>query len=399
MKKLSMALGVLLAVATAMPASAKDKKSNPYLDWATKMAKSEIQHFPQLWSSDFAKYQKWDYAPNVVADAMLQLYKTTGDGAYFDYVNNYADAFVNEDGSVNTYNPLDYSLDRINGGKCLMTMYQITKKEKYQKAVRLMRNQLDTQPRTSNGVFWHKQVYPFQVWLDGLYMADPFYTRCIGFFKEPSKKYNDVASQFVFADKVTMDTPTGLNYHGWDESRQQKWANHLSGQSACIWGRSMGWYVMAMVDVLEYYPKGQPFREQIVNNLNRVCSSLVQYQDTASGMWYQVIDKPMQAGNYLESSCTAMFAYAMAKGVRLGVLPEKFGKVAKSAFDGLTKNAIQQNADGTISMMKICSAVGLSGNPYRDGSFEYYTSVPTKENDPKGVGPFIMSALEVAQLK
>lgn len=367
-----------------------------YLSWAKKIADSEMKHNPELWMSDFVKTPKWDYTQGLVAKSMMEIYNVTQDKKYYEYVKAFADFFVNENGEILTYKSTDYNIDRLNGGNFLFEMYNQTRQIKYLKAIELLRSQLKTHPRVSEGAFWHKKVYPHQVWLDGLYMGSPFYTRYAAIFDKPAI-FDDVYTQFKICDKYTLDKKTGLNFHGWDESKTQKWADSITGQSPHFWSRSMGWYMMAIVDVLEYFPMDHPARPELIKILNRLSVSLLKYQDKKTGMWYQVTNLPKRKGNYLESTGTTMYCYAMARGANKGYLPKKFKKVAEKTFAGLIKYSTQENEDGTISITRACSVAGLGGNPYRDGSFEYYINEPVRSDDPKVIGPFILAALELAK--
>ncbi len=367
-----------------------------YLSWAKKIADSEMKHNPELWMGDFVKKPKWDYTQGLVAKSMMEIYKVTQEKKYFDYVKAFADFFVNENGEILTYKAEDYNIDRVNGGNFLFDMYNFTKEIKYLKAIELLRSQLNTHPRVTEGAFWHKKVYPHQVWLDGLYMGSPFYARYAANF-DKKDLFDDVYTQFKICYKYTLDKKTGLNYHGWDESKTQKWANPTTGQSPNFWSRSMGWYMMAMVDVLDYFPMDHPARPEMIKILNRLSVSLLKYQDKKTGMWYQVTNLPKRKGNYLESTGTTMYCYAMAKGANKGYLPKKFKKIAEKTFAGLVKYSTQENEDGTMSITRACSVAGLGGTPYRDGSFEYYINEPVRSDDPKVIGPFILAAIELAK--
>ncbi len=391
---------ILLTVSYQSIFAKTDVAKSPCTQWSITIANSEMKHNPELWQADFVKKPKWDYTQGLVAFSMLRLFEQTGDSAYFKYVNEFANYFVQTDGSILTYKQSDYSLDRVNGGKFLWEMYRITKDEKYMKAVKMLYSQFETHPRTKVGVFWHKKIYPNQVWLDGLYMGAPFYAECAKVFNDSQSKFafDDAAKQMVVGDSVTFDPKTGLNYHAWDESRSERWCDPNTGLSKHFWGRSLGWYMMAMVDILDYLPKNHPQRKQIIANLNRLSEALVKYQDEKTGMWYQIIDMPTRKGNYIESSCSAMFTYAIAKGVNQKYLPKKFNAVACKAFTGLIENAMQKNEDGTTSITRACSVAGLGGNPYRDGTFEYYISEPIRNDDPKVIGPFILAGMEMAKM-
>jgi unsaturated rhamnogalacturonyl hydrolase len=281
----------------------------------------------------------------------------------------------------------------VTAGRILFDLYANTKDPRYLTVLKLLRKQIEEQPRTASGGFWHKKIYPNQMWLDGLYMGEPFYAQYTVTF-ENGKKLDDVAKQFELIQKHATDKKTGLLYHAWDESKQMPWADKTTGTSPNFWSRSIGWYVMALVDALDYFPKNHPKQKELVGYLNNIATSLVKFQDP-SGMWYQVTDMGTKKDNYLESTGTAMFAYAFAKGVNKGYLPAKYKKAANKAFDGLTKQLIKVDQDGTITITQACAVAGLGGTPYRDGSYDYYVHEKKKDNDPKVTGPFILAALEL----
>jgi unsaturated rhamnogalacturonyl hydrolase len=389
---------LIFLLALCLCTEARTHQTTDFKVWAIRIAGSEMKHNPELWMADFVKTPKWDYTQGLMANAILQLYNETNDSAYYRYVKAFADFFINEAGEIKTYNKADYNIDKLNGGIFLYDLYAITRERKYVNAINTLREQLYTHPRVSEGAFWHKKVYPHQIWLDGLYMGSPFYVRYGAIFNVP-EIFSDVTRQFIICDKYTLDPKTGLNYHGWDESKTQKWANPVTGQSPNFWSRSMGWYMMAMVDVLDYLPLNHPDRAKILIILKRLSKSLLKYQDKKTGMWYQVTNFSKRKGNYLESTGTAMFSYAFAKGVNNGYLPAKYKKYAVKAFDGLVKNSMIQNSDSTYSITRACSVAGLGGNPYRDGSYEYYIGEPVRNDDPKVLGPFIMAALELEKGK
>ncbi len=376
---------------------ATQEPKTDYLQCAVRIAQSEIRHNPELWMADFLTKPKWDYTQGLIAKAMLETYLVTGDTTYLAYVEAFADFFIQEDGSIRTYDLSKYNLDRVNGGNFLYLLDSIAPQPRYQAAIRLLRSQLATQPRTSEGGFWHKQIYPSQMWLDGLYMAEPFYAHYALWDStaDTDAIFDDVVLQFSVVDKHTLNPATGLNYHGWDESRAQAWADSLTGCSPHTWGRAEGWYVMAICDVLDYLPQDHVGRARLIAILNRVCNALLPYQDPATGMWYQVPDLPEAEGNYTESTCSAMFCYALAKGARMGYLPAEYRTIAARAFDGLWKNAVVANEDGTLSLTRCCAVAGLGGTPYRSGTYDYYIHEKIRDNDPKGIGPLILAALEL----
>lgn len=371
-----------------------DSKSIPtHLKWSERMALSIMKRHPQAYQIDEKTEPKWDYVHGLVLTSFEKLYQKTNDKKYYDYIKNYADATIDDKGVIKSYKFENYNIDMVVAGNILFHLYETTKDERYFTVMQLLRKQLQEQPRTASGGFWHKKVYPNQMWLDGLYMGEPFYTHYTVQY-ENGKNLNDIAKQFELIQANATDKKTGLLYHGWDESKQMPWADKVTGCSPNFWSRSIGWYMMALVDVLDYFPKDHPKQKELVGYLNNITSSLVNFQDQ-SGLWYQVTDKGGSEGNYLESSGSSMFAYAIAKGVNKGYLPEKFKKNATKAFDGLTSQLIKIDADGEIHITQACAVAGLGGNPYRDGSYSYYVNERKKDNDPKATGPFILAALEL----
>lgn len=362
-------------------------------EMAVKMADSEIKQFPEPWTVDFNPKPIWNYTQGLIAQSMLQVWKLTNKEAYWNYARLYADKLIDENGAISGYKTDEYNIDCMNSGKFLFQLYEKTKDARYKTALVFLREQLKSHPRTKEGGFWHKQRYPNQMWLDGLYMGSPFYAQYAMVFNEP-KIFDDVVNQFVVVHKHTYNVKTGLNYHGWDESKQQQWANKETGCSPNFWGRAEGWYAMALVDVLDFLPKDHAGRVELIKILNQVAAGIVKYQDSKTGLWYQVLDQSAQEGNYLEATCSSMFAYALLKASRKGYINETYSSAGEKAYKGILDNLIQQNSDGTISLTKCCAVAGLGGNPYRDGSFKYYVNETVRSNDPKGVGPFIMASIE-----
>ena len=363
------------------------------LEMAIKMADSEMKQFPEPWTVDYNPKPVWNYTQGLVAQAMIQVWKAGNNKAYYTYAKEYADKFIDSKGNISGYKIEEYNIDCVNSGKFLFDLFEKTKDERYRKAIILLRNQLKTQPRTSEGGFWHKQRYPNQMWLDGLYMGAPFYAQYAVAFNEPAI-FDDVVNQFVIIHKHTFNPEIGLNYHGWDESKTQKWANPETGCSPNFWGRAMGWYVVALVDVLDFIPREHAGRARILEILNQVVVGVKKYQDPKTGLWYQVLDQGQREGNYLEATASSMFTYALLKASRKGYISTDYKAIAIKAYNGILKNLIQNNGDGTINLTKCCSVAGLGGNPYRDGSYGYYVHEPVRANDAKGVGPFIMASLE-----
>lgn len=378
---------------TSQEPANKDIVISKDMKWSDRMALTVMKRHPEAYMIDDAKTPKWDYVHGLVLHSIEELYKQNPDPRYPVYIKGYVDSFVENNGSIKTYDLDNYNIDMVVSGRLLFKIYETTKEEKYLKALQLLRKQLTEQPRTESGGFWHKKIYPNQMWLDGLYMGEPFYAEYTTAF-ENGKQLDDVAKQFELIQKHATDPKTGLLYHGWDESKQMAWANKETGTSPNFWSRALGWYAMALVDVLDYFPKDHPKQKELVGYLNNVSEALAKYQDK-SGLWYQVTDKGNKEGNYLEASGSSMFAYAFAKGANKGYLPSKYKKLANKAFDGLTKQLIKVDADGGITLTQACAVAGLGGKPYRDGSYEYYVKERKKDNDPKATGPFILAALEL----
>ncbi|PWT93763.1 MAG: glucuronyl hydrolase [Blastocatellia bacterium] len=351
-----------------------------------------------LWH-DAAKNQtgapaKWAYEYGLVLKGLESVWLNTGDGRYFSFIQHGLDQFVNADGTIRTYSLDDYNLDNILTGRALLLVYKVTGQEKYRKAADLLREQLKTHPRTSEGGFWHKKIYPSQMWLDGLYMAEPFYAEYASTFHDAAA-FDDIAKQFELMERHSRDEKTGLLYHGWDESKKQRWADPATGHSPNFWDRAMGWYAMALVDTLDYFPKHHPKRAELISILNHLAVAVAKYQDPKTGLWYQVVDKGSEKGNYLESSGSCMFVYALAKGARMGYLPIDSLTVAQRGYKGIIQTFLKNDENGLVSLGGTVSVAGLGGTPYRDGSYEYYLSEKVVSNDPKGIGALLLASSEM----
>jgi unsaturated rhamnogalacturonyl hydrolase len=365
--------------------------------WSVRMAESEMIRFPSCWQVDFVKVKRWNYTPGLEGLAFTRLYEAYKDDRFYQYAKGYADSLIDNNGQILTYEKSNYNIDYINPGKLLIYLFEKTGDKRYKIALDTLRSQIKTQPRTPEGGFWHKKIYPNQMWLDGLYMGAPFYAEYAQKFNEPDA-FKDVVNQFLLVAKHTYDPKTGLYRHGWDESKSQKWANPETGQSPHAWGRAMGWYAMAIVDVLDFLPINQPGREEMLSILRNMVEKLSEIQDAKTGGWYQVLDRNAEGGNYIETSCTSMFSYSIFKAVRKGYIDKKYLNNATKAYEGLIKNFIVVDEKGLVNLTRVCGVAGLGGNPYRDGSFEYYINEMIRDNDPKGTGPFIMASLEYEQL-
>ncbi len=366
------------------------------LEWGKKMADSDMKRNPDASKLDFSPEPRWSYTQGLVCLADQRLAEVTGNQKYYQYGLDYANKMIKDSGVIATYDMNKHNLDMINSGKILFDIYKKTGDEKYKKAIYTLREQLNSQPRTSEGGFWHKRVYTSQMWLDGVYMADPFYAQFGNVFNEPAA-FDDVVNQLLVIQKHTHDSITGLNFHGWDESHEQQWADSLTGHSPHVWGRAQGWYMMALVDILDFLPQDYSKRNEVIGILDTVARAVVAVQDSASGVWFQVLDQSGREGNYLESTGSSMFVYALLKGVRMGYLDQFYLAPARKGFEGILKNFIKKDDDGTISLTNCCAVAGLGGNPYRDGSYEYYISTEVRDNDPKGIGPFIMACIEMSK--
>ncbi|MBO0324076.1 glycoside hydrolase family 88 protein [Muricauda sp. CAU 1633] len=368
------------------------------LKWSERMMLSEIIRFPEASKLDFVSTPRWSYTNGLVLMACSKVYEQTGNQKYYDYIYEYADSLIDSTGTIATYSLSSQNLDMIKSGDVLLYLYDRTKEERFLKAMQTLNSQMSSQPRTSDGGYWHKKIYPYQMWLDGLYMAEPFHALYTKTFIEDDEKaqenYDDIVLQFDLIQKHSRDEKTGLLYHGWDESREQKWANKETGNSPHLWSRGMGWYGMALVDVLDFLPENHPGREKLISYLNQYAEAVVKVQDE-SGLWYQVLDLGDREGNYLEATGSSMFTYVFAKGAHKGYLPDKYLAVAEKAYKGIIDNLITVEDNGVVNLTKCCSVAGLGGNPYRDGSFEYYINEPIRNNDPKGTGPFILASLEL----
>lgn len=362
-----------------------------------RMAVSDMERNPEGWDIDFNEKPKWEYTHGLMMTALDKVYDKTGEEKYLDYIKNFADFMVSEDGSIKTYKKSDYNIDRVNPGKFLIELYKETGEEKYRLAIEELRDQMREHPRTFEGGFWHKKRYPHQMLLDGLYMGSAFLAKYAEEFNEPAL-YDDVANQIVLVDKYTWNEEKGLWHHGWDESREQKWADPETGRSPEAWGRAMGWYAMALVDVLDYFPENHPKRDEILQITRKMADAIVNYQDPETGLWWQVPEYGGREGNYLESSASSMFVYFLAKAVKNSYIDDKYLQDAREGYQGILENFIAYEEDGDVTLTDAVSVSGLGGDPYRSGTYEYYLSEPKRDNDPKGVGPFIMASMLMEEL-
>ncbi len=417
--------GLVLAGCTTIHPAPKNFSGATPLEWSQRLAASELARRGDslAWKPDGKA--KWDYTAGLFTLSLLKLNEaivgqasslssssvsdnanTTGKMPvplrYVEFTRQAIGSFVSPEGKVQTYKPEEFQLDALNPGKTVLALWQLTHEERYKNAAQLLRLQLDTQPRTADGGFWHKQRYTHQMWLDGIYMASPFYAEFAKLFGGADSSFDDVAKQIRLIDEHTYDAKTGLNYHGWDESKSQPWANPATGCSSNFWGRAMGWYAMALVDVLDYFPTDHPARPQIIATLKKLSVGVVKFQDAKTGLWWQVMDQGDRKGNYLEATASAMFVYALAKGVNHGYLSRDLVPAIEKSYAGIIANLIKADGINSWSLTQCCSVAGLGGSPsngkMRDGSFDYYVGEPVVSNDLKGVGPFILAGIEMQAL-
>lgn len=387
---------------------------NHYSEW---MTYSEMKRVPKSYLLDFAKTPRWSYVMGIELESMLDTYLKYGGEDIRKYCQEYTDTMIDEKGGIRTYQIEDYNLDQVRTGHFVARMYELYPEAKNLKAIQTLMKQLAKQPRTiQDGVFWHKAIYSYQVWLDGIFMGLPFYTmtaRNLLKPKQAQKVYDDAVNQLSVTYKRTLDPKTGLNRHAWDETKEMFWADKETGLTQHCWGRAQGWYSMALIELLDALPENYTRRGEVLDLLRKDLDAIIKWQDRESGVWYQVMDQPGRKGNYLEATCSSMFAYVLLKAYNKGYLGTDYRDAGIKAYQGIIRNFIRVNADTTLSLTKCCEVAGLGPgisakvlkaapnvkeNKRRDGSFEYYISEPIRDNDAKGVGPFIWASLEMEKL-
>ena len=387
-----------------------NKEDQPYKNYSEWLTYSEMKRVPHSYLLDFSSKPKWSYVMGIEMEGMLDTYEhyKEGNNAILDYLKEYPAKMIDEKGNITGYKYEDFNLDNVRTAKFILRMHNLFPTKGTEKALKTLFKQLKNQPRTKEGVYWHKAIYANQVWLDGIFMGLPFYCNYAVQTMKPKKaeKYlNDAVDQMVKTDYRTYDEKTQLWKHAWDETHQQFWANKEDGKSQHCWARALGWYVMAMTECLDAMPENYARRQEVIDLLNKAMKSVVKYQDKKTGVWYDVLDVKSDK-NYLESTASSMFAYVLLKGYRKGYLSEEYLKAGVKAYNGILKQFIKVNADKTISLTRCCAVSGLGPGPgpyvkkpnyKRDGSFEYYMSEPIRDNDAKGVGPFIWASLEMEQ--
>lgn len=340
----------------------------------------------------------WNYIDGCMIKAVLDLFHITKNSRYLEFADQFIDHFVRGDGSIESYDPLEYNLDNVSAGKTLFDLYKLTGKEKYRRAMDTVYSQLKGQPRTSTGNFWHKKIYPNQIWLDGLYMAQPFYMQYEVEYNH-CENCEDSCQQFLHVYDLMRDSRNGLYYHAYDDSKQMFWCDKVTGLSDNFWLRAMGWYAMALIDVMEVMPD---FMNNEKQQLNRIYVDLINamlpYQDQDTGMWYQVVNRGSIPPNYLEESGSAIFAYAIMKSVRLGYLPDDYFVRGEKAFHGICRTYLSEK-DGELNLGGICLVAGLGNTGNREGTFDYYMREPVVENEAKGIAPLILAYIETIYRK
>lgn len=354
-----------------------------------------------LWNIEnirLGKKPAWNYIDGCMITALLCASEITGEKKYFDFAENFIDYYVFDDGTIRGYSKEKFNLDDVNEGKVLFELYEKTHKEKYKKAISLLESQLEEQPRTATGNFWHKQIYPNQIWLDGLYMGQVFSALYKKYFG--NKDYSDVVNQYKSVRKLMFDENKKLYYHGCDCSKKAFWADKETGCSKNFWLRSIGWFCISLIDIIEFIDD-ENAKSELVKIFAEEIDGISQYADKETSMYYQVVDKGGEEGNYLETSGSSMIAYAMMKGARLGVIDGKYAEQGRKTFDGICKKYLSISENGDLNLGGICLVAGLGPeeNPRRDGSYEYYISEPVVENDAKGVAPFVLCYTEVKRME
>lgn len=381
----------------ALAATAFAQAGSAPLPWSQRMANSAIARWPDGRLVPPGARWKWNYELGTYLEGMDAVWSDTEDFRYLAYIKKSVDQFIRPDGSIATYVPSEHQLDNILTGRQLLLLYRVTLDPRYARAATFLYNQLQQQPRNPDGGFWHKQIYPNQMWLDGLYMAEPFYAEYAASFSHP-EAFKDISHQFELIYAHVRDPKTGLLYHGWDQSKQQRWANKRTGDSAEFWGRGMGWYMMALVDTIPSFPTGDPGRLELIDQLRQLVPAIARVQDPKTGLWWEVLDKGGEKGNYLEASASCMFVYAIVRGVRLGYLPSSDLAIARRGYAGILSHFVQVAPNGEVSLTGTVKGAGLGGRPYRDGTYTYYIGEKTDVNDPKGIGAFLMASTQMEGL-
>lgn len=419
MKKFKLMLaGALMTVFAAeavasKPSAPAAEKPKHYSEW---MTRSEMKRQPKSYLLDFSDRPKWSYVMGIELESMLDTYLRYGGDDIKNYCIEYTDTMISPAGEIRRYNLKDYNLDNVRTGHFVTRMYEHFPEAKNLRAMNTLMLQLNDQPRTKEGVYWHKAIYAYQVWLDGIFMGLPYRVLTASKIYAPEQAlpiYDDAVDQVKKTYERTLDPATGLNRHAWDENRDMFWSDNETGLSQHCWGRAQGWYTMALIELLDALPEDYARRGEVIDLLKKTFDNVIKWQDPKTGVWYQVMDSPKREGNYLESTASAMFAYSLLKAARKGWVGQSYRDAGIKAYKGILKQFIKENPDGTISLTDCCAVAGLGPgmspsvkaaapkvkeNKRRDGSYVYYLSEPIRDNDAKGLGPFIWASLEMEQL-
>jgi unsaturated rhamnogalacturonyl hydrolase len=392
--KAALRCGLVLAILTSCATTDASLENRP---WSQSAADSTIARWPQGRFVSPGNRWAWNYELGILLEGMDAVWLNTADPRYFSYLKNAVDPFVGPDGAIATWKPEESQLGRILLGRQLLLLYGVTLDQRYAKAATLLYQQLIHQPRTSSGGYWHKRSYPNQMWLDDLYMAEPFYAEYALTFHHP-EAFDDIVHQFELIDTHARDPKTGLLYHGWDESKQERWANPQTGLSSQFWMPAMGYHMMALVDTLAYLPEDHTGRKTLLHELDLDAQAIAKVQDISSGLWYKVPDRQREKGNYFESSAACMVVYALARAVRQGYLPERYAAIAERGYQGILRRFVKTASDGAVSLLGTVKSAGLGGDPYRDGSYSYYIGEHAATDDPKGIGVFLLASVEIENM-
>ena len=393
---------IRLKTALSQQAKSAAMTAEQALEWAKKLADSELErkalkYHNGGWDTNRRRVPVFEYdIIGILPSAFDRLAAATGEAKYAEVLDKVTGSFIGDDGSIAKYTEEKYNIDWIAPGVAVLRLYNRNQEEKYKIAASHLRQQLKNHPKTSEGAFWHKKKYPWQLWLDGVYMGMPFLAEYVSLF-ENGEHLDEVVKEFTLTRKYLRAPETGLYFHAWDEKKQQKWADKETGLSAEHWARGMGWLSMAVVDVLDFVPEDKPeLRKPLIEMAEEIAETLAKYRDPETNTWWQVMDKPKQVGNYRESTASAMFTYFLAKAVNKGYIAESYRQNALDAYQGLVNEFVNVHPDGTISMTNQCLVAGLGFG--RLGDYDYYMTERVFENDPKGTGPFIFAGIEMHQL-
>jgi rhamnogalacturonyl hydrolase YesR len=398
-EKLTMPLRASLETALTISETSQSIDSAKALQWSSRLAESEITRLGdslRLGGFDAVgnRDARWSYTTGLLAQAMDDLSSATGDPKFAQWGKATLDSYVGDDGVIQTYRPDEFNIDHVNSGKMLLRYLERTNDDKYRVAAESIRQQLRDHPRTSEGAFWHKQRYPWQLWLDGVYMGMPFLAHHAT-MEGDEHGFEEAFAEAKITHRRLRDPESGLYYHAWDERAEQVWADSETGLSAFFWSRGMGWYAMALVDLLDFVPDERTdIREPMVAIIRELADALLAHR--VEGVWYQITDQPDATGNYLEASGSSMFVYMLAKAINKGYLDDGYRDATAESYRRLVEEFISVSADGAVSLKNVCQVAGLGYG--RDGSYRYYMSEPVVNNDPKGVGPFIMAGIEISEM-